>query len=71
MTSSLTPGRIVTIAVGVTLVVAGIALFVVTGGLTGLRPSHLGSAVLAVVGIVAVRYGLRGRRRPRPTPAVE
>lgn len=69
MTSQLTPGRIVTIVLGVALVVAGIAVFVVTDGLTGLRASHLGSAALAVVGIVAVRYGLRGRRR-RSTPSV-
>lgn len=71
MTSQLTPGRIVTIAVGIALVVAGIALFVVTDGLTGLRASHLGSAALAVVGIVAVRYGLRGPRRSRTTSPVE
>ncbi|GAA2084916.1 hypothetical protein GCM10009821_27950 [Aeromicrobium halocynthiae] len=68
MTSSTSPGRIVTIVVGVALVVAGVAVFVVTDGLTGLRPSHLGSAALAVVGIVAVRYGLRGTRRRRSTP---
>ena len=69
MTSQLTPGRIVTVIVGVALVVAGIAVFVVTDGLTGLRLSHLGSAALAVVGVVAVRYGLRGQRR-RSTPSV-
>ena len=71
MTSQLTPGRIVAIAVGIVLALAGIAVFVVTDGLTGLRFSHLGSAALAVVGIVAVRYGLRGARRTRTTSPVE
>ncbi|MGJ9414305.1 hypothetical protein ACHAAC_16505 [Aeromicrobium sp. CF4.19] len=55
--------RLAAIVVGIVLVGAGITVFVVTDGVTGLRPSHVVSAVLVVAGLGFVRYGTNPKFR--------
>lgn len=55
--------RIVAVVVGIVLVAAGIATFVLTDGFTGLRATHLVSAALIVLGLGTIRYGTNPTRR--------